>query len=151
MKKNASEQEAAARKARVERSAQWQKDHPEETKRNRKKYWRTKGSAKAAADLAANPEKWKADRRRWALKRKYGLTPEDVDRLIEEQRGRCAICRRPLDRPIVDHDHKTNLPRGILCWNCNIALGHFEDDLLRLEAAIAYLEIYSEIHEEVFS
>lgn len=82
---------------------------------------------------------------------KYGLTPEQVEALIDEQKGRCAICRRPLGvRPIIDHDHRTNLPRGILCWNCNIALGHFDDDILRLEAAIAYLEVYQELNGEVY-
>lgn len=41
----------------------------------------------------------------------------------------------------IDHDHNTNKVRGLLCSNCNTALGKFKDDILILEEAIRYLKI----------
>lgn len=73
------------------------------------------------------------------FRRLYGLSPEALAQMIDEQGGRCAICReRPAEH--VDHDHLTGTVRRVLCFPCNAALGHFLDrpDLLR--AAIDYLE-----------
>ncbi len=58
------------------------------------------------------------------LKRRYGLTSADVDAMVVEQGGVCAVCRtRPPQH--VDHDHLTGLVRGILCSTCNQGLGNF--------------------------
>ncbi|HXF71611.1 MAG TPA: endonuclease VII domain-containing protein [Actinomycetota bacterium] len=75
------------------------------------------------------------------LLRKYGITAEDYDRLLEEQGGVCAICgRRPKQRYLaVDHEHGTGRVRGLLCDPCNQMLGFAEDDPERLRKAIAYL------------
>lgn len=70
-----------------------------------------------------------------------------VDGLVVAQHRKCAICQesgvgrgRAGYRPLaVDHDHKTGAVRGLLCYSCNVALGHFRDDPARLEAAAAYL------------
>lgn len=73
------------------------------------------------------------------LKRRYGITPAEVDEMIRQQGGLCAACRkRPATQ--VDHDHKTGRVRGILCLNCNAALGAFKDDPRIVWAAIEYLE-----------
>lgn len=61
--------------------------------------------------------------------------------LIETQKeanGKCNICGK-ISKLSVDHDHKTNKFRGLLCDNCNLGLGHFKDDPLLLEFAIIYL------------
>lgn len=70
--------------------------------------------------------------------RVYGLLPGEALALAEKQLHRCAICkrRRPL---VIDHDHKTSKVRGLLCNNCNIALGLFEDKKSSLANAIKYL------------
>jgi hypothetical protein len=82
--------------------------------------------------------------------RKYGLTPEVYAQLFEEQGGACAICgREPVNfRLAVDHDHEccpdrktccAHCVRGLMCSNCNLALGLFGDSVGRLRAAISYL------------
>ena len=91
-----------------------------------------------------NP-KDKADaRRRWHLKDKYNLTPEDYEAMLKAQDYSCAICGT--DTPgsarhfAVDHSHRTGKVRGLLCDGCNTSLGHFKDDINILETAIAYLK-----------
>jgi hypothetical protein len=80
-------------------------------------------------------EKWRARRIR-----DYGLTAEDLERMLIEQGGLCAICRRsPARRLCIDHCHATQRVRGLLCDNCNMALGLLDDDPDRLRAAIAYV------------
>lgn len=59
----------------------------------------------------------------------------------ELQGGLCAICREELGyRAAIDHDHETGVIRGLLCFHCNVAIGHMRDNTDRLRAAIAYLE-----------
>jgi hypothetical protein len=73
----------------------------------------------------------------------YGVGPDEYARVLELQRGKCAICRkRQLDRRMpVDHDHKTGEPRGLLCTRCNHdLLGAAYDSVKILRAAVAYLE-----------
>ena len=81
--------------------------------------------------------------------KKLKLYRADYDEVLTAQSGVCAICHRPEFRKIrsdgitrrlaIDHDHKTNKLRGLLCGDCNTGLGLFQDDILRLESAIAYL------------
>lgn len=76
------------------------------------------------------------------LKRKFGLTVEDYDRMVAEQEGSCAICRRPCQtgrRLAVDHCHKTGAVRGLLCHSCNLGIGKLGDDPERLLSAARYL------------
>jgi hypothetical protein len=77
--------------------------------------------------------------RNYHLKRRYGLSEDEVRQLIAQQGGTCAICL--VNQPEhVDHDHVTGKVRGVLCFNCNGGLGQFKDDIDRLISAIAYLE-----------
>lgn len=74
--------------------------------------------------------------------RQYGLTPEDYDELLDQQEGRCAICRRkftPSRRPQIDHDHKTGVVRGLLCSWDNQLLGLVRDNGTWLSQAASYL------------
>lgn len=60
---------------------------------------------------------------------RYGLSPQGYQELLTKQDGRCAVCGREPDvnTPlVVDHDHTTNVVRGLLCGPCNISLGHYE-------------------------
>lgn len=51
----------------------------------------------------------------------------------------CAVCAST-DQLVGDHDHATGKPRGILCRNCNLAIGNMFDSPARLRAAADYLE-----------
>ncbi|MGW7525143.1 endonuclease VII domain-containing protein [Streptomyces sp. NPDC054783] len=73
------------------------------------------------------------------LKRNYGLTEAERDAMIASQYGLCAIC---LVAPPahVDHCHETGRVRGVLCFNCNSAIGKLCDDPGTARRAAAYLE-----------
>jgi ferredoxin len=74
--------------------------------------------------------------RAFAIRKKYGLTHDDIDNMIKDQCGRCALCSDPCPNLVVDHCHVTNANRALLCGHCNTGLGMFRDrpDLLRLAA-----------------
>ena len=74
----------------------------------------------------------------------YGITPEQWEEMLAAQDDKCAICGTAdwggyHNRPHADHDHATGAFRGILTHGCNLGLGNFDDDPLRLAAAIVYL------------
>lgn len=77
------------------------------------------------------------------LKRNYGLTLREYNKLYVKQDGCCAICGRhqqEIWRTLcVDHDHKTGKIRGLLCSNCNTALGLFQERRGLLFKAMQYL------------
>jgi hypothetical protein len=79
------------------------------------------------------------------LTRKYGLNNDEYQRLAAIQNHRCAICGtddsgHPSSSDlIVDHDHITGCVRGLLCSSCNVAIGHFRDNVSLLLGAIGYL------------
>jgi hypothetical protein len=78
----------------------------------------------------------------WAatMKRKYGITPEQYDDMLEAQDHRCYICERKSRRRLaVDHDHRTWLVRGLLCHTCNYLLGTLNDNARLMTRAGEYL------------
>jgi hypothetical protein len=81
-------------------------------------------------------------RRAQNVKTRYGLTPADIDAMKAAQDGACAICRLPLARFHIDHNHASGRVRGLLCHPCNVALAHVENETFRT-AALAYLEGHS--------
>lgn len=74
--------------------------------------------------------------------RRFGVTVAEYEELLTRP---CDICGSVDDgstrkrRLHVDHDHKTNKIRGVLCMNCNTALGKFRDDPELLRRALNYL------------
>ncbi|MFJ8041191.1 endonuclease VII domain-containing protein [Kitasatospora sp. NPDC096147] len=79
------------------------------------------------------------------LRATYGLTTEEYQRLFEAQGGRCAICQETRRTNLaVDHCHKTEAIRGLLCQRCNgqlLARGA-RDRPEVLRRAAEYLEKY---------
>jgi hypothetical protein len=78
----------------------------------------------------------------------YGLTLEDYDKLLKHQGGGCAACGTKSSRKnskiqqrlCVDHDHRTEEVRGLLCHRCNMVLGLINDDIGLLIGLKYYLE-----------
>lgn len=115
----------------------------------------------ARQDRALNPEKYKLQHSEGYKGRKYrrkfkshiaqfGLTIESYELMVESQKNLCAICLQPetrkdpkndrICRLCIDHCHKTDKVRELLCHGCNTGIGKFKDDIELLNRAIAYLE-----------
>ncbi len=96
-----------------------------------------------------NPEAAKIVSRREKLKRQYGITPEQYQAMLTAQGGGCGICGvtgTESSRALcVDHDHATAKVRGLLCSDCNVALGRFKDNVASLLAAERYLQFHKKL------
>ena len=81
----------------------------------------------------------------WQIDNKYSLTEQCLRNYMDKQGGCCAICKGSLFLPedksvfAIDHCHTTGLVRGLLCSDCNIALGKFKDNINSLNNAVIYL------------
>ena len=78
------------------------------------------------------------------LKRKYNLSIEDYEALIETQNNSCKVCGTHAKNNIkgklyIDHCHTTNKVRGLLCMKCNSALGLLNDDKTLIQNLLDYL------------
>lgn len=105
------------------RTAKWQKENPEKYKKSVQKFFKR------------SPEK----HREYQLKCRYNLTPEQFEAMLQKQDNRCAICKVKPDYMLsIDHNHKTQEVRGLLCQRCNIAVGFIEIEGL-LDRVQAYL------------
>lgn len=97
-----------------------------------------------------NPERYRAqwersnrNSRNNDLKRQFGITLEDYNRMFAEQNGSCKICgiHQSLLKVAlhVDHDHQTKMVRGLLCKKCNSAIGFGSESIDIFKKIIAYL------------
>lgn len=97
-----------------------------------------------------DPEKYYQKCRKSNLK-KYNLTIEEYDSLLQKQNGVCAICGKPPEDSCkkskysddiklhIDHDHETGRVRGLLCTKCNFGIGSFSDDIDLMLDAVYYV------------
>jgi hypothetical protein len=92
-----------------------------------------------------NPDFVRERDRKYYIKRKYGLTLEQLGDLWVSQDGKCANTRcgstlfRGLGGYAIDHCHSSGKVRGLLCMACNVALGHMDDRIEKLMGLIYYL------------
>lgn len=112
-----------------------------------------KWNRKCRSCRAAIHKEWRAtdggvkhySKRRWL---RHGLTREDYEGMLWVQDNKCAICEAP-DPTHVDHDHShcpgpygcAKCVRGLLCRNCNTAIGLLQDSPKVASAAVGYLEL----------
>ncbi len=57
----------------------------------------------------------------------------------------CPVCKKKTipgltSKVVLDHDHKTGVPRAWICDSCNTGLGRFKDDIEVMEETIEYLK-----------
>lgn len=64
------------------------------------------------------------DRKSSTILQRYDISRPQWDAMFKNQKGTCKLCPRPAR--IVDHNHKTNKIRGLLCHKCNILVGILE-------------------------
>lgn len=112
--------------------------HREEIAARSKEYRRTHQKERRSYD--------KKRQRKRNLFSKYGITIEMYDQMSVAQEGKCAICGRhqsEFANPFaVDHSHKTDKVRALLCIRCNTGLGSLGDTSEGLRKAINYLEFW---------
>ena len=101
--------------------------------------------ARVAASNKANPDKQR-DRH---LRRSYGITLAQFNRMVLAQGSTCACCGT--DKPggkhnqwCVDHDHLTGAVRELLCKDCNIVLGIVQDCPEHLHQMMTYIVKHNE-------
>jgi len=140
-----------------ERQKRYRKRHIEEYREYQRKYIKKnaekirkrnrKYREKYSKEIKERYEKWyKKNPYYYAekiCKNRYGITFAEKNCMIENQKGKCLICgnkfKNSRDKQL-DHCHRTNKVRGVLCVRCNTGLGFFDDNIETLQKAIKYLE-----------
>lgn len=137
-------------KTAAERSREYRLRNGDEVRRKSREHMRRRREEdpegekqKLAVWRQKNAAKDKATRRAWQLRTRYGMTVEQFDEMLAAQDARCKICRsedpKGHGRWHVDHCHTTGKVRGILCSDCNTALGLVCDSPTTLVRAAHYL------------
>ncbi len=80
------------------------------------------------------------------LRTAYGITLEEYNALVFQQSGVCKVCKQlptetsnQTNRLVVDHCHKTGRVRGLMCPNCNCALGHLKESVQLCQELAQYI------------
>ena len=90
-------------------------------------------------------ERRKLSSRKWYLKSTYGITEEYYLKLLSLGNNSCWICKESYSYNLhLDHNHDNGKIRGLLCGECNRALGLFKDNKNILKLAIGYLEQFED-------
>lgn len=76
----------------------------------------------------ASRTRWKSTRRGRHLLATYGIDEWQYAEMYVEQGAGCSICGKHKEILHVDHDHNTGKIRGLLCGNCNLAIGLLKHD-----------------------
>ncbi len=137
----------------LEHKKQYRLDNLEKvTAQNKKSYYNNRQKRLVSVRVWRESHKEHIIKHRKKMSRKivlgrYGLTKSDFDKILMEQNGVCGICGEKETRvfqgkilPLhVDHCHKTNKIRGLLCNKCNNGIGRFNDNIDVMASAVSYL------------
>jgi endogenous inhibitor of DNA gyrase (YacG/DUF329 family) len=128
----------SCKKCRNLRYNEWAKKNKDKVKErntkqhnNRKEYYQSERGVESS--------------RRTHLKRKYNMTLEKYNEMLDFQNNVCLICEQPENCIrnkflAVDHCHITNKIRGLLCTNCNRAIGLLKENIETMEKMIKYIK-----------
>jgi len=81
--------------------------------------------------------------------KRHNTTKEAYDNMLKKYNGKCWICKNK-KAVHIDHDHSCcnddsfscgKCIRGVLCSNCNTAIGLLNDDVRLIKSALKYLGI----------
>jgi hypothetical protein len=106
-------------------------------------YYKKRNGLTARCKSCHKTKQSKTAERTYTLK-KYGLTIQQFNSMLAEQNHSCACCKRKEPGGAwntwhVDHCHKTQKVRGLLCYHCNVGIGFLGDNLESILRAAAYL------------
>ena len=127
----------------------WKEDNAETIKRWQQDYYQRPETKKIQKDYYQKNKQHIKQRRkiksREEILKEHNITAKQYQEFLNNQNNKCAICGINFSdiKPTsihIDHDHNTNKIRGILCLNCNIAIGLFKDNIYALNQAIKYLQ-----------
>jgi hypothetical protein len=124
-----------------EKKDKWRSKNKEKTQLIYKKYNnKTTTKQKLKEYYQKNKNNWKNNN----LQKKYKISLDEYNDLLQKQNFKCAICHTERCSSgksfAVDHDHKNGKVRGLLCKNCNLGLGLFKDNIEIVKKVILYLE-----------
>ena len=136
----------------IKYAGEWKKENRErvnaQTRANRHidiEATREKEADKYKRKLEKNPDLVRIT----AICKKRKMNLDHYYQMVEDQKNLCAICGQEetrrnrsgevTKRLSVDHCHKTDLIRGLLCHDCNTGIGKFKDNIELLQSAIDYL------------
>ena len=135
---------AEHRDERIKYAREYQLFHGDEIKEKRRKR-----NIKNAEEISAKDKAYrlthKKELRAYNMMRYHGITLEELDKLRIIQDNKCAICKRDLipgKSTHLDHDHKTNKNRGLLCTSCNLGIGGLGDSSEIVLSAYKYLKYW---------
>ena len=128
----------------IERAAKWTENNKEKVAVSRKKY---KMNNRDKLNKQGKEYYIKIAKNR-RIKKSYGIDKNQVENMLLMQNNKCAICMKNfgdlyINRFHIDHNHKNNKVRGLLCSNCNLGIGFFKEDKEFLSKAIEYLNLYN--------
>lgn len=117
------------------------------SERTRKYYYKNRKNELAKQKKRRTTPEGQEYYRKFWVKYRYGLSSEDWQEIFDRQNGCCPICgihQSKLNQSLsVDHNHKTNEIRGLLCNKCNLAMGFLnvdESGIKLLQKAIKYVK-----------
>lgn len=93
-----------------------------------------------------NPERHAENNRRsqlrYNLRNVYNLSEEELEDALNKSKGICSICEKETEL-VIDHCHKREQFRGLICVHCNRGLGAFFDSPEIMQKAIEYLKVHA--------